>query len=120
MKVRLTKRFRFEASHCLDHLPQEHPCFNSHGHSYKVDIEVYGEVDPVSGFMIDYGDLKKIVKPSIDLLDHQHLNNIEDLKYTTTVYLAKWLWDRVYPQLPELTKIIIYETGSTSCEYCGE
>ncbi len=120
MKVKLTKMFRFEASHCLDHLPKSHPCYKLHGHSYKIVVEVYGEVDTVTGFLIDYGDLKKIVQPIINRLDHKHLNEIEDLHYTSSEYLAKWLWDKIKPQISVLNRILVYETESTSCEYSGE
>ncbi len=120
MKVRLTKRFRFEASHRLDHLGKEHPCYNLHGHSYRVDIEVYGEVNETTGFLIDYADIKRIVAPIVKRLDHTHLNDIEDLKYTSTEHLAHWLWVRIQKQLPILSRIIIHETDLSRCEYSGE
>jgi len=120
MKVRLTKKFRFEASHRLDHLPEDHPCYPLHGHSYKVDIEVYGEVDEATGFLIDYHDIKRIAGPIIARLDHTHLNDIDDLPLTSTEYICKWLWDRIKKDLPILSRITIYETGSSKCEYSGE
>lgn len=117
MKVKLTKLFRFEASHCLDHLPKEHVCNHMHGHSYRVKVEVSGEVDQDTGFLIDYSDIKEIVQPIIDQLDHGHLNDIEGLEITSAEYLAAWLWDKIKPKLTQLSKITIYETDSTSCEY---
>ena len=120
MKVRLTKGFHFEASHRLDHLSTDHPCYNLHGHSYRVVIEVAGEVNPKTGFLIDYADIKKAVLPIIDQLDHKHLNDIEDLELTSTEYICAWLWRHIKPNLPILTKITIHETGSNSCEYTGE
>jgi 6-pyruvoyltetrahydropterin/6-carboxytetrahydropterin synthase len=120
MKVKLSKDFRFEASHRLDHLPKEHPCHKLHGHGYRVAVEVYGDVDPVTGFLIDYAELKRIVGPIIATLDHSHLNDIEGLEYTSAEHIAAWLWKKVKPQLPILSKITIFETASTHCEYTGE
>lgn len=120
MKVRLSKMFRFEASHRLDHLPTEHPCHHLHGHSYKVEVEVYGEVNPETGFLIDYADIKRVVNPIVKQLDHKHLNDIDDLEMTSTEYIARWLWERIMPELPILSRITIFETGTSKCEYTGE
>ena len=48
MKVRLFKELRFEAAHRLPRVPAGHKCFRLHGHSFKVDLAVSGEVDPES------------------------------------------------------------------------
>lgn len=119
MIVTLTKQFRFEASHRLDHLPESHPCFRLHGHSYVVEIEVRGAVDSSTGFLIDYGDLKKIAEPVIAQLDHTHLNDIEGLRMSSAEHIAKWIWDRLLPALPLLSGVTIRETASTSCTYRG-
>lgn len=120
MKVRLSKEFHFDASHRLDHLPEEHPCFNLHGHSYRVVIQVSGDVDERTGFLIDYADIKRIVSPIIAQLDHVHLNDIPDLPTTTTEHIARWLWQHIIPQLPILHKITIHETANSCCEYEGD
>ena len=117
MQVKLAKTFRFEAAHRVQQLPSQHPCHEMHGHGYRVVIEISGEVDETTGFLLDYGDVKKAVAPIIEKLDHSCLNDIEDLKFTTSEYLCRWLWDRIKPELPLLSKITIYETDTTSCEY---
>ena len=104
----------------MDQLPEAHPCHKLHGHGYRVEVEVAGEVDPKTGFLIDYGELKKIVQPVIDQLDHQLLNDIEGLQISTAEHLSRWIWDKVKQSLPILTRISVFETESTSCEYCGE
>jgi 6-pyruvoyltetrahydropterin/6-carboxytetrahydropterin synthase len=120
MKVRLSRQFHFEASHALEHLPESHPCHPLHGHSYGVTVDVVGEVDETTGFLIDYADIHRAVKPTIDLLDHHHLNDVDGLRLSTTEYIAKFLWDRIKPRLPQLSRITISETGITRCEYEGE
>lgn len=120
MIVTLFNEFRFEASHRLDHLPDDHPCFNLHGHSYGVRVEVRGEVDEKIGFLMDYAKIAEIVKPLIDQMDHSHLNDIADLPLATTEYISRWLWQRIKPKLPELYSITVSETTSTGCVYRGE
>ena len=72
MKVRLSRSYTFEASHRLENMPQDHSCYRLHGHGYKVDIEVAGDVDATTGMLIDFLKLDSIVKPIIELLDHRH------------------------------------------------
>ena len=72
--IRITKEFSFEAAHALK--GHDGPCRNIHGHSYKLSVTVSGipATDPKSpkkGMIMDFGDLKKIVKKEIiDILDH--------------------------------------------------
>lgn len=120
MIVTLCQQFTFDASHRLDHLPADHPCHNLHGHTYHVTIEVTGTVDEQSGFLIDYREIYRVVKPIIDRLDHRHLNDVNGLAKPTTENIAAWLWRQIKPQLPILSKITIGETPFTRCEYRGE
>lgn len=78
-KIRLTKEFRFEASHAL--WKYDGLCKNLHGHSYILYVTVIGQpiVDENNtklGMVLDFGDLKKIVKEEIvDQLDHSVIIN---------------------------------------------
>jgi 6-pyruvoyltetrahydropterin/6-carboxytetrahydropterin synthase len=120
MQAELIKTFRFDAAHTLSAAPDGHKCRNLHGHSYRVDIHVAGEVDPQRGWVMDFGDLKKIVNPLIDQLDHSMLNEIPGLENSTSERLGKWLWDRIRPALPQLTAITVWESDSSRCVYRGE
>ena len=120
MKVTLSRTFRFEASHRLSHLPEDHPCHHLHGHSYQLEIQVSGDVDEKSGFLIDYAEIKSAVKPLLQQLDHKHLNDIPGLEKPTTELIAQWLWERLGNPLPQLSLIAIQETPLTRCEYRGE
>ncbi len=120
MEVELIKTFRFDAAHSLTHLPPGHKCRNMHGHGYRVDIHVTGEVQAETGWLIDFGDLKAIVQPVIDTLDHANLDEIAELKVSTSEMLAKYMWDRIKPHLPIMTAIEIWESDSSRCVYRGQ
>lgn len=119
MRVRLSKSCQFEAAHYLPTFPEGHKCRRLHGHSFKFDVIVEGDVDPAKGFLIDYGDIKKATGPVVAQLDHYLLNEIEGLHNPTSEVLAKWIYDRLKPALPLLAAVIVYETCSSSCEYRG-
>ncbi len=92
--IRITKQFNFETGHAL--YGYDGKCKNVHGHSYKLSVTVSGQ--PITdntnvkyGMVIDFSDLKKIVKEEIvDLFDHATVFN----KNTPHVELAKELKDR--------------------------
>ena len=92
--IRITKQFSFETGHAL--YGYDGKCRNVHGHSYKLFVTVIGkpisEVNHVKlGMVIDFSDLKKIVKDKIvDIFDHATVFN----KNTPHVELAKELSDR--------------------------
>ena len=119
MHVELTKTFRFEAAHDLPTFPADHKCRRLHGHSFRFDVVVEGEVDPAKGYLIDYGDIKKAAEPIVKRLDHYYLNEIDGLSNPTSEVLAKWLFDKLKPALPQLSAITVYETCTSRCEYRG-
>jgi 6-pyruvoyltetrahydropterin/6-carboxytetrahydropterin synthase len=119
MHVRLSKTFHFEAAHDLPTFPDGHKCRRLHGHSFRFDVVVEGNVDPAAGYLIDYGQIKAISDPIVKQLDHYYLNKINGLSNPTAENLAKWIWDRLKPALPLLTAIIVHETCTSSCTYNG-
>jgi 6-pyruvoyltetrahydropterin/6-carboxytetrahydropterin synthase len=119
MHIRLSKQFHFEAAHDLPTFPEGHKCRRLHGHSFRFDVVVEGEVDPAIGYLIDYGDIKTVTEPIVKHLDHYYLNEIEGLSNSTSEMLAKWIWEHLKPKLPLLSAIIVYETCTSMCEYRG-
>ena len=119
MHVQLVKSFGFEAAHWLPTFPQGHKCRRMHGHSFRVDVVVEGEVPAEQGYLIDYGEIKAALEPIRKQLDHYCLNEIEGLENPTSEVLAGWIWDRIKPGLPMLTQIVVQETCSVRCEYSG-
>ena len=120
MNIELRKIFQFEAAHSLPKLPSDHKCHRLHGHSFKVDVIVTGECDPDLGWLVDYADIVDAFDPFWKQLDHHHLNEIVDLENPTSENIAKWIWDRLKPILPQLTAIEIAETCNARCVYRGD
>jgi 6-pyruvoyltetrahydropterin/6-carboxytetrahydropterin synthase len=67
----VSKQFRFEASHQLN--GYEGKCARLHGHSWILNVVVEGMINPKTGMVYDYVDLKSAIQPIVDRLDHQHL-----------------------------------------------
>jgi 6-pyruvoyltetrahydropterin/6-carboxytetrahydropterin synthase len=119
-QVRLVKCFTFEAAHDLPNAPAGHKCRRLHGHSFKVDLVVEGTVGVRSGWLMDYGEIKDAFAPLLERLDHHYLNEIEGLENPTSEIIGKWIWDKLKPRLPQLSGVVVHETCTARCEYCGE
>lgn len=119
MQAELVKTFKFEAAHSLPNVPAGHKCNRMHGHSYRVDIHVTGEADSQTGWVVDFGDIKRIVEPLLDELDHRCLNEIPGLENSTSEIICKHLWDRVKQELPALSAVVVWESDTSRCIYRG-
>ena len=75
--MKIAKEFRWEMGHRL--LCHKGKCFNLHGHSYKLLVEFQGGVES-NGMVIDYFDVKEIIAPIVEELDHSVIINAEDVK----------------------------------------
>jgi len=120
MHVLLSKTIRFEAAHWLPTFPEGHKCRRMHGHSFVVDLFVEGDLDPQQGYFMDFGEIKAVLEPIADQLDHRLLNEIEGLDNPTAEMIAKWIYDRVERRLPQLSRVRVRETCTTAVEYSGE
>lgn len=118
-QVRLVRSFTFEAAHRLPNAPKGHKCARLHGHSFRVEVICEGQADPDTGWLIDFGEVKRLFKPILDRLDHYYLNEIEGLENPTAENLARWIWGQLKAVLPPLAQITIAETCSSRCEYRG-
>lgn len=116
----LTKQARFEASHVLPR--QGGKCARLHGHSWTVEIEAAGyalqESGTRSGMVMDFADiggpLKRLVEAS---LDHYHLNETTGLPDPTSEALARWIYERLAPEIPALSAVSVRETCTSCVEY---
>jgi 6-pyruvoyltetrahydropterin/6-carboxytetrahydropterin synthase len=118
--VEIYKDITFEAAHLLPNLPEGHKCRRLHGHSYRVRVFVEGPVDPKAGWVVDFAEIIEAFQPIREQLDHYYLNEIPGLENPTSESLAQWIWSRLRPRLPHLSKIQIMETCTSGCIFSGE
>ena len=120
MIIELIKTFTFEAAHSLPKVPDGHKCRRIHGHSFTVELTVRGEVDEELGWLMDYEEITSAFRPIREQLDHHLLNEIPGLENATSENLARFIWERLLPDLPLLTCVEIAETCQSRCRYFGQ
>lgn len=118
--MEIFKEFTFESAHRLPHVPEGHKCGRLHGHSFRVALYLKGPVDPHTGWIRDFSEIKALFKPTYERLDHNYLNDIPGLENPTSENLARWIWDAMKPLIPELSRVHVHETCTCGCEYSGE
>ncbi|MEE1562483.1 MAG: 6-carboxytetrahydropterin synthase QueD, partial [Alphaproteobacteria bacterium] len=107
-----------EAAHMLPEVPEGHKCRRLHGHSFRAEIHVTGPVDE-KGWVMDFAEITQAWQPLHDVLDHHYLNEVEGLENPTSENIARWIWERLKPELPGLSKITLHETCEAGCIYEG-
>jgi len=99
---------------------------NGHGHNYTLEVTVAGEIDPVSGFVVDLKDLKTVLEREVvGVYDHRHLNlEVPEFKTTnpTTENIAIAIWKRLDGKIPgaKLHRVRVYELPDLFADYYGE
>lgn len=122
----ITKKFDFEAAHFIPVFEDGHKCRRMHGHSFKVEVKIKGEIQPKMGILIDFADVKAVVKPFIEYLDHDCLNDIAErdsidlLRNPTSENICIWLYQEIKPKLPMLHSVTVHETCTSACEYFAD
>ena len=134
--IYLTRRAEFSASHFY-HNPDWSPeqnrrvfgkCNNpyGHGHNYTLEVTVVGDVDPLTGMVVDLKQLKEILEREVlDLFDHRFLNKEVPAFATrnpTTENIAVEIWKLLEPKINfgKLYRIRLYETSDLFVDYYGE
>ena len=99
---------------------------NGHGHNYTLEVTVQGEVDPVSGFVVDLKALKDIMEREVvQVYDHRHLNlEVPEFKdvIPTTENIAIAIWNRLAGKISgaRLHRVRVYEMPDLYADYLGE
>ena len=97
-----------------------------HGHNYTLEVTVAGEVDPVSGFVVDLKKLKDILETEVvSVYDHRHLNfEVPEFKDTipTTENIAIAIWRRLEGKIEnaKLHRVRVYEMPDLFADFYGE
>jgi len=118
--MEIFKVFHFDAAHRLPRVPEGHKCAKMHGHSFRVEIHVGGKADSDSGWVMDFADIAAAFEPLLEQLDHKNLNGIAGLENPTSENLCRWIWRRLKPVLPQLSRIVLQESPESGCVYEGE
>jgi len=131
----ITRRFRFCASHryfVSDWNEEQnqaafglHTSKYGHGHNYTLDVTLKGEVNPITGMVINLSEVKKVIGAVVSRFDHAFLN--VDLPYFSKIQptaenVARIFWQLIEPDLPEgvfLHRVRLYTTESVFAEYFG-
>jgi 6-pyruvoyltetrahydropterin/6-carboxytetrahydropterin synthase len=142
--VAVTKHITFDCAHFLlnpgwsreENMQKFHKCSlykpngeeEPHGHTYHMEVTIFGEIASDTGFVIDFKELKRILANGVvERLDHRLINNIsyfKENKYTTTVEnILHYVWSEIAPKInalrpgkAALVKIKIWETPDSFAE----
>ena len=99
---------------------------NGHGHNYTLEVTVAGEIDPISGFVVDLKALKDVIEREvIQVYDHRHLNlEVPEFRTVipTTENIAVAIWKRLEKKIAgaRLQRVRVYEMPDLFADYCGE
>jgi len=121
--MRITKIMTFDSAHMLPNEECYGKCRNLHGHTYKLEVTVDGPVTS-KGWVMNFKELKEIMKKYVDRFDHAFLNDLQELgDITTAERMVEYLWfemekdiDRIPPELLHLSKIRLWETPTSYAE----
>jgi len=101
-------------------------CENPHGHNYKVFVTLVGSELDEAGLLLDFKLLKQVMRPVVDYLDHQMINDLKpfDQINPSAENLAKYFFDHTSAQLHEMTEgrvrvkdCTLYETDTSFARY---
>jgi 6-pyruvoyltetrahydropterin/6-carboxytetrahydropterin synthase len=109
--ARIGRSYRFEAAHHLPHLPDGHKCKRLHGHNYRVEIVVRGQLDS-RGFVRDFAEIDAEVAPLLAQVDHRLLNEVAGLENPTAEIIAAWFLERI----PDCERVRVHETDDCWAE----
>jgi len=120
----ITVEDTFAAGHYLRNYRGK--CENPHGHNYKVRVRLCGEELDRAGLLLDFKDLKEVMRDTVDYLDHQMINDLEP--FTTlnpsAENLAKYFYDKTQAKLHAVTSgrvrvkdVTVWETETTTATY---
>jgi 6-pyruvoyltetrahydropterin/6-carboxytetrahydropterin synthase len=134
--VTVTRRLMFNAAHRVHNpeLPEAEnerlfgKCNNPnwHGHNYTLDVSVRGPIDPRTGYVIDLGVLKQLVKERVvDRIDHKNLNlDVPFMRgiIPTSENIITAMWRELEPAVRpgRLVRLVLWETPNNYVEYTGE
>src|SRR5882672_9490338 len=101
----IVKEFGFEAAHTFAHKAAGHENTRVHGHSFKVEVALRGQPDPVSGCVVDFENVSGAIDVVRKKLDHHFLNDVPGLGTPSLENLARWIATELRGALPEVASV---------------
>ena len=107
----------FAAAHHL--LNYNGECENQHGHNWKVEVFIEGNILDKSNILMDFKVLKKHVNDVIKTLDHKDINTLDDFKdiSPSSEILSKYIYIKLKTIIPILKKVSVWETSNACASY---
>ena len=116
----LSKQFRFESAHTLDRAIDGEASRRIHGHSYRAEVVVRGNVDPKTGMVLDLGLLERALENARLGLDHHFLDEVPGLGPATMENISVWIWRKVLGRCGRLARVTVYrDSTGEACSYFG-
>lgn len=112
-KVTLVVRTHFDAAHNL--WDYKGACARLHGHRWWIDIEITGRINPKTGMLMDFKDIKRIVDPLLP--DHQYLNDVWPDINPTAENISVKLGSVLKKKLPGFRRVTVWETENTGVTF---
>lgn len=107
----------FSSAHHL--LNYKGECENQHGHNWKVEVYVRGEVLDKSNILIDFKILKKKVNEIVNYLDHTDINTLPEFENVSpsSEIISKFLYEKIKLEIPNVSKVSVFETPTSCASY---
>ncbi len=117
-EVRVESHFS-SAHHLLNYKGE---CENMHGHNWKVEVTLKGDILDKSNILVDFKILKKKLNEILDCLDHKDLNELEEFKNISpsSEIISKFIYNKIKKDFNNVHKVSVYETPTSCTTYYEE
>jgi 6-pyruvoyltetrahydropterin/6-carboxytetrahydropterin synthase len=113
------RRYVFQSAHRLPNVPPGHKCGRMHGHGFEVILHANQNLGS-RDLSIDYDHLDRLWEPIHAELDQRCLNDVPGLENPTSELISSWIWQKLKPQLSELSWVTVYETAWCGAHFDGQ
>ena len=117
-QAHLWRKFRFEAAHQLPNVGPEHKCGRMHGHGFEVIIHAIQDISSQQMGM-DYDLIATHWESVRKQISNKCLNDVPGLENPTSEAIARWIWDQLKADLPDLSWVTVFETAMAGCHFDG-
>lgn len=110
----ITVEDSFSAAHRL--LNYHGKCENPHGHNWIVKVSLSGDILDDAGMLVDFKVVKKLLKETLELLDHKDLNEVFQTS-PSSEHIAKFIYEDMKKKLQNIDRVSVFETPTSCATY---